>query len=178
MFSVNFNLTYSRFIQYVALLAGHCTRLQLSLGCRSTIWLLMGCRSTTWLSWVAGWQFLGRQANCKKNLVWWLATSYLKLTFFKFESLSRSNRQTKSYNGNKADKSNGYSTWRFTVRLTVFCAFGICTCKSFAWTCWWNWPQVSVSSTFYTQFLCSLIPKAQKDTDDVTLFLHFWDLRA
>ena len=32
-----------------------------------------------------------------------------KVAFFEFESLSRSNRQTKSYNGNKADKSNGYS---------------------------------------------------------------------
>jgi hypothetical protein len=34
---------------------------------------------------------------------------------FLFESLSTSNRQTKSYNGNKANKSNGYSTRSFTV---------------------------------------------------------------
>jgi hypothetical protein len=30
-----------------------------------------------------------------------------------------SNRQTKSYNGNKADKSNGFSTREFTVLLNL-----------------------------------------------------------
>jgi len=62
----------------------------LLLGCRSTIPLSMGCR---------------------------LTTLYFEVTFFEFESLSRSNRQTKSYNGNKANKSNGYLTWRFTVMI-------------------------------------------------------------
>ncbi len=38
-----------------------------------------------------------------------------KVAFFEFESLYRSNRQTKSYNGNKADKLNEYSTRHFTV---------------------------------------------------------------
>ena len=30
--------------------------------------------------------------------------------------------------------------------------------------CWWNWPLVSISSTFYEQLLCLQIPKAQKKT--------------
>jgi len=29
---------------------------------------------------------------------------------------------------------------------------------------------------FYEQFLLKQIPKAQKDTDDLTVFLRFWDL--
>jgi len=38
--------------------------------------------------------------------------------------------------------------------------------------------QVSISPTFYEQLLHTKIPKAQKDTNDLTVFLHFWDLRA
>jgi len=34
------------------------------------------------------------------------------------------------------------------------------------------------SSTFYTQLLCAQVPNAQKDTDNLTEFLFFWDLRA
>jgi hypothetical protein len=33
--------------------------------------------------------------------------------------------------------------------------------------------QVSISPTFYDQLLINKIPK---DTDDLTVFLHFWDL--
>ncbi len=36
--------------------------------------------------------------------------------------------------------------------------------------------QVSISSMFYKQLLGAQIPKAQKDTDDLTVFLCFWDL--
>jgi len=36
--------------------------------------------------------------------------------------------------------------------------------------------QVSISSTFFEQLLHLKIPKAQKDTDDLTDFLWFWDL--
>ena len=53
---------------------------------------------------------------------------------------------------------------------------------------WFKWPPKviiplpllgSISPTcFYEQLLRSKIPKAHKDTDDLTVFLHFWDLRA
>ncbi len=33
-----------------------------------------------------------------------------------------------------------------------------------------------MSPTFYEQLLHTKIPKAQKDTDDLTVFLRFWDL--
>ncbi len=36
----------------------------------------------------------------------------------------------------------------------------------------------SISSTIYEQLLCVQIPKAQKDTDNLTEFLRFWDLRT
>ncbi len=49
----------------------------------------------------------------------------------------------------------------------LFCAFGICAGKS----CWWNQPQVSISSTFYEQLLCMQIPKAQKKTGN---FFALW----
>jgi hypothetical protein len=32
--------------------------------------------------------------------------------------------------------------------------------------------QVSISSTFYVQLLLTQIPKAQKDTDDLTVFFY------
>jgi len=32
--------------------------------------------------------------------------------------------------------------------------------------------------TFYEQLLHAQIPKVQKGTDDLTVFLHFWDLIA
>jgi hypothetical protein len=34
---------------------------------------------------------------------------------------------------------------------------------------------LSISSTFYTQLLHA---KVQKDTDELTVFLHFWDLHS
>jgi len=37
--------------------------------------------------------------------------------------------------------------------------------------------QGSISSMIYEKLLCSKIPKEQKDTDDLTVFLCFWDLR-
>jgi hypothetical protein len=37
--------------------------------------------------------------------------------------------------------------------------------------CWWNWRQVSFSSTFYKQLLLRQIPKAQKR---VSTWLSFW----
>jgi len=37
---------------------------------------------------------------------------------------------------------------------------------------------VSISPTFYDQLLCALIPKAQKEADDLIEFLRCWDLRA
>ncbi len=37
---------------------------------------------------------------------------------------------------------------------------------------------VKISSTFYEQLLWAQILKAQKDTGDLTVFLHFWDLRG
>ena len=43
-----------------------------------------------------------------------------KVAFFSFESLSRSTRQTKSFSGNKADKSTGFSTGDFTVIYTLY----------------------------------------------------------
>ncbi len=42
--------------------------------------------------------------------------------------------------------------------------------------CWWNQPLVSISSTFYVQLLHMQIPRALKDTDNLTEFLCFWDL--
>jgi len=36
---------------------------------------------------------------------------------------------------------------------------------------WWNF-----LPTFYEELLRVQIPKAQKDTDDLTIFLRFWDL--
>ena len=36
--------------------------------------------------------------------------------------------------------------------------------------------QVSISSMFYLQFLCAKIPIAQKDSQVIIVFLHFWDL--
>jgi len=36
--------------------------------------------------------------------------------------------------------------------------------------------QGSISPTFYEQLLCVKIPKVQKETDDLTVFLCFWDL--
>ena len=39
-----------------------------------------------------------------------------KVAFFSFELLTRSTRQTKSFSGNKADKSTGFSTGDFTVK--------------------------------------------------------------
>jgi len=33
-----------------------------------------------------------------------------------------------------------------------------------------------ISSAFYEQLLHAQIPKVQKETDDMTVFLHFWDL--
>ncbi len=38
--------------------------------------------------------------------------------------------------------------------------------------------QKSISPTFYDQLFCEQIPKVQKYTDDLTVFLHFWDLQA
>jgi len=35
-----------------------------------------------------------------------------------------------------------------------------------------------VSPMFYKQRLHAQIPKAQKDSDDLTVFLRFWDLGA
>jgi len=52
----------------------------------------------------------------------------------------------------------------------IFCTFGICQCKSCVRTCWWIWPLGSISPKIF--------PKAQKDTDDVTVYLRFWDLWA
>ncbi len=34
----------------------------------------------------------------------------------------------------------------------------------------------SISSTFYVKLLCAKNSNAQKDTDNLTEFLHFWDL--
>ncbi len=59
----------------------------------------------------------------------------------------------------------------------IFCTFGIFAFQSFKYTCWWNRPQASISTTFYKQLLHIQIPKAQKDTDDLTFFfLLFWDI--
>ncbi len=38
--------------------------------------------------------------------------------------------------------------------------------------------QVSISSMFYMLLLYAQIPKGQKDTDDLTVFLRFWDLHV
>jgi hypothetical protein len=38
--------------------------------------------------------------------------------------------------------------------------------------------QGSISPMFYEQLLCEQIPKAQKDNDDLTVFLCLWDLRV
>ncbi len=37
---------------------------------------------------------------------------------------------------------------------------------------------VSISPMFYEQLFRVKIPKAQKDIDDLTVFLRFWDLRV
>ncbi len=37
---------------------------------------------------------------------------------------------------------------------------------------------VTISPIFYDQLLHIHIPKVQKDPDDLTVFLCFWDLRA
>jgi len=39
-------------------------------------------------------------------------------------------------------------------------------------------PLESISQMFYEQILCMLIPKVQKDADDLTIFLLFWDLQV
>jgi len=36
----------------------------------------------------------------------------------------------------------------------------------------------SISTMFYEQLLLKKIPKAQKDSDDLTVFFHFWVLRS
>jgi len=36
--------------------------------------------------------------------------------------------------------------------------------------------QVSISPTFCKQHSCTQIPKAQKDTEDLTVFFCFWDV--
>jgi hypothetical protein len=36
----------------------------------------------------------------------------------------------------------------------------------------------SISSTFYEQLFQAQIPEVQKDSDDLTVLLCFWDLRA
>jgi hypothetical protein len=36
--------------------------------------------------------------------------------------------------------------------------------------------QGSISPTFYQQLLCAQIPKAQKDSQVISVFLRFWDL--
>jgi len=38
--------------------------------------------------------------------------------------------------------------------------------------------QVSISHTFYVKLLRAQIPKVQEDTEDLMVFLCFWDLRA
>jgi len=40
------------------------------------------------------------------------------------------------------------------------------------------WHQGAISSKFYMKLLLVQIPKVQKDTDNLTKFLHFWDLRV
>jgi len=41
---------------------------------------------------------------------------------------------------------------------------------------WWStYNQVSISRTLYQQLLHKQIPKVQNDTDDLTVFLCFWD---
>ncbi len=97
----------------------------LSWVCRSTIWLSRVSRPTIWLAWVCRstiWlamvdNLIGNGLPVDNLIGDGLLVDNLcfKVAFFKFESLSRSTRQTKLYNGNKADKSNRYSTWRFTV---------------------------------------------------------------
>jgi len=41
-----------------------------------------------------------------------------------------------------------------------------------------NIDQGSIQSKFYAQILLAQIPKAQKDTDDLTVFFLIWDLCA
>jgi len=38
---------------------------------------------------------------------------------------------------------------------------------------WWNWPLVSISSTPYEELLRTQIPKEQKNTGNLNVFLHF-----
>jgi len=73
--------------------------------CRSTIWLAMGLPVDNLIG----------DGLSVDNLCF-------KVAFFEYESLYRSNHQTKSYNGNKADKSNEYSTRSFTVNLSHNCS--------------------------------------------------------
>jgi len=42
----------------------------------------------------------------------------------------------------------------------------------------WNLHKWSISPIFYQQLLQTQIPKPQKDTDDTTVNLRFWNLRA
>ncbi len=39
--------------------------------------------------------------------------------------------------------------------LIVFCAVRICSCKKLHVEFWWNWLQVSISSTFYERIFCT-----------------------
>jgi hypothetical protein len=41
-----------------------------------------------------------------------------------------------------------------------------------------NRDQGSISPTFYNQLLQEQIPKMQKETDDLTVFLRFWNLQV
>jgi len=36
----------------------------------------------------------------------------------------------------------------------------------------------SILSTFFAQLVRAQIPKAQKDTEDLSEFVHFWDLHS
>jgi len=61
------------------------------------------------------------------------------------------------------------------VQLEKSCANHFHT-KNVCIKCWWNWPKVSISPTFYEQLLCVQIPKGPKIHSSFQSFLHFWDL--
>ncbi len=67
----------------------------------------------------------------------------------------------------KAFASKDPISAKYLTIWLYFYALGIWT--SLSLKCWWYWPQVLISTTFYAKLLQVQIPKAQKDTYNLTV---------
>jgi len=62
------------------------------------------------------------------------------------------------------------------IDLWTFLNFPFCLFQRYAMEHMLQDHLVSISPTFYQPLLPEQIPNSKKDTDDFTVFLHFWDL--